>query len=67
MLSVKCVCVVIVPVVENTKPLPGVRLAAKGVPVSTASARVKRLDYRGECLLVRVKLACGSTEANGRV
>ena len=30
-------------------------------------ARVRRLDCRGECLLVRVKLARGSTKANGRV
>jgi hypothetical protein len=30
-------------------------------------ARVRRLDYRGECLLVRVKLACGLTKANGRI
>ncbi len=28
---------------------------------------VRRLDYRGERLLMRVKLACGSTEANGRI
>jgi hypothetical protein len=34
---------------------------------STGSARVRRLDSRDECLLVRVKLACGSTEANGRI
>jgi hypothetical protein len=25
------------------------------------------LNCRGECLLVRVKLACGSTKANGQV
>lgn len=28
--------------------------------------RVRQLDLSRECLLVRVKLACGSTEANGR-
>jgi hypothetical protein len=33
----------------------------------TASARVRRLDCRGEGLLVRVKLVRGSTKANGRV
>jgi hypothetical protein len=32
-----------------------------------ATARVRRLDYRGECLLVRVMLACGLTKANGRI
>jgi hypothetical protein len=30
-------------------------------------ARIRRLDCRGGCVLVRVKLACGSTEANGRI
>jgi hypothetical protein len=34
---------------------------------STALARVRRLDCRGEGLLVRMKLAGGSTKANGRV
>jgi hypothetical protein len=33
----------------------------------TALARVRRLDCRSEGLLVRVKLACGSTKANCRV
>src|SRR6516165_6784797 len=33
----------------------------------TASARVRRLDCRGEGLLVRVKLARCSTKANGRL
>jgi hypothetical protein len=33
----------------------------------TTLARVRRLDCRGECLLVRVKLARGSTKTNGRV
>jgi hypothetical protein len=33
----------------------------------TALARVRRLDRRGEGLLVRMKLVRGSTEANGRV
>ena len=28
---------------------------------------MRRLDCRGECLLVRVKLACGSTEEKGRL
>jgi hypothetical protein len=32
---------------------------------STASARLRRADCRSECLL-EVKLACGSTEADGR-
>jgi hypothetical protein len=36
-------------------------------PTSTPSARVRRLDCPGECLLVMVKLACGSTEAKGRL
>jgi hypothetical protein len=35
--------------------------------VARRLARVRRLDRRGEGLLVRVKLACGSTKANGRV
>jgi hypothetical protein len=34
---------------------------------STPSVRVRRLDCPGECLLVMVKLACGSTEAKGRL
>jgi hypothetical protein len=34
---------------------------------SPASARVRRLDCPGECLLVMEKLACGSTEAKGRL
>jgi hypothetical protein len=34
---------------------------------STATARVRRLHYRGECLLLRVKLAYGLTKANGRI
>jgi hypothetical protein len=34
---------------------------------STASARVRRRDCRGECLLVRVKVACASTGANLRI
>jgi len=36
-------------------------------PTSTASARVRRLDCPGECLLVMAKLAYGSTEANASV
>jgi hypothetical protein len=38
----------------------------EGDLTATVSARVRRLDCRRGCLLVRVKLACGSTEANGR-
>jgi hypothetical protein len=34
---------------------------------STASARVRRLDCRGERLLLRVKLECGATQVNGRI
>jgi hypothetical protein len=37
--------------------------AAALVPVWIAA----RCLHRGECLLVRVSLACDSTEANGRV
>jgi hypothetical protein len=40
---------------------------AESDPMPAALARVQRLDCRGEGLLVRVKLACGSTKANGRV
>jgi hypothetical protein len=37
----------------------------KGDLTSKASARMRRIDCRAECLLVRVKLACGLTEAKG--
>jgi hypothetical protein len=42
-------------------------LCSQGVDDSPVAARVSRLDCRSECLLVNVKLACGSAEANGRI
>jgi hypothetical protein len=48
---------------QNSTNLP----CSQGVDDSPVAARVRRLDCPGERLLVKVKLACGSTEAKGRL